>query len=92
MPLIPLAEGVFSFAVNSVNNITKDPIFVRVFENQTDLPHESMIYVDFDGENKVQRLHPERTQEALMNLINGGFVLSSFTGWDRQTEGDQQAF
>ena len=32
LPLIPLAAGVFSFAVNSVNNITKDPIFPKVFE------------------------------------------------------------
>jgi hypothetical protein len=64
-------------------------MFGRVFENQKDLPHQSMIYTEFGENDKLSRLTEERTQEAIMNLMNNGFVLSNFTGWDIDTSADE---
>lgn len=51
-----------------------------------------MLYSDFIGDLQSERQQVERTQEALMNLINNGFVLANFTGWDRDTQSDPQAY
>ena len=55
------------------------------------MPYGLTNYTEFTLENKTYRGEQERTQEALMNLINNGFVLANFNGWDRNITGDELA-